>query len=572
MPILVLGLLLFSALGHAQVTQLTASVDRNTMLLDESINLTLLATGSVDRDDADFSAFTKDFRVGRPSFSMSTQIINGNMKRNVSWTVNLQAKQTGRFEIPSIELDGQRSKAFFVNVLAVDTSASSLPRDFYITASVNETQIFLQQQLLYTLKIHLSRDIQRGTLNLPTLDGALIEQIGEDIDYQEIIDGVRYRIIERKYALIPQSSGNFTIRGPIFEGEVLTNSRQSFANFGRTRSITRRAPDININVSPIPQDYSYAWLPSQFVEVNQEWQGDVNKLVVGEPITRTIILTAAGLTKEQLPQVITLYHPDFKVYPEQANLDTIETATALVSQSTFNTAIIPSKSGNYVLPEVRVPWFNVNTGQTEFAVIPAKSVIVSAKANGSQALTQQTAPATANDVIAESESQKALVETGHYPNWLVFALISTNLLTLVSLIIVWSTSQSIVVQTVGNEQGTKQPYTGSEAVLFNQLKNSLEQGETDKTSPLLDAWLAQLFGAQHHSVSLSLLKHGDKGSDTDENDLLRFYNQILANKATQSSDTNPQIDFMAFIKQLQTMRQIILQQKHHSVITALYPK
>jgi hypothetical protein len=576
------ALLLLSCVAQAQVSELTASVDRNPILADESFNLTLLATGSVDRDDVDFSALSNDFRVGRPSFSMSTQIINGSMTRNVSWTLNLQPKQTGRFEIPAFEIDGQASKPFFVEVLPVDSMNTNQPRDFYVSAEVNKSDLYLQQQLLYTLRIHLSRDIQRGNLDLPDLDGALIEQIGEDRDYQDIIDGVRYRIIERKYAIIPQSSGQFTIGGPVFEADVLTNSRQSFANFGRTRSITRRAPDIAIDVKPIPDDYNYTWLPSEFVEVTEEWQGDSDNLVVGDPITRTITITAMGLTKEQLPVVNTPYHPDFKVYPEQPELATAETDTALVSQSTLNTAIIPSKSGTYVLPEVRVPWFNVNTQQTEFALIPAKTVTVSDKPANRQAMQQTDTSLPDNsavDMPLDSQNNTPTLDTGTYqfPDWLVYLLITSNLLTLVLVVVMWASRKTVIVTNAPTKSVTKPSYTGSEAVLFNQLKANLEQGKLEQTGAQLDAWLALLLGAQHHSVSLSLLKHGNKGNadgaSNDENELLDFYNQILAQQSGHStSPDNEGVDFMAFIKALQSMRKSLLKLNHHSVLTGMYPK
>ena len=61
--------------------------------------------------------------------------------------------------------------------------------------------------------------------------------------------------------------------------------------------------DIKLNVKPIPIDYQGQWLPSELLSLHQEWQPSPDEFKVGEPITRTITLTVAGLSEEQLPEI-----------------------------------------------------------------------------------------------------------------------------------------------------------------------------------------------------------------------------------------------------------------------------
>ncbi|MGB3727181.1 MAG: BatD family protein [Glaciecola sp.] len=560
-----IALLVFSNLTFAQLTQLTASVDRNTILVDEAFELTIIANGDASRDDLDLSPLQKDFRVSRPSFSQSTQIINGTMSKNISWTVNLYPLTSGNFTIPSFSIDGINSNSFAVTVLARNAQNNAAPRDYYVDATVNQETVYLQQQLLYTIKIHLSQDIQRGNLGLPELDGALIEQVGEDKDYQEIIDGVRYRIIERNYAIIPQSSGTFTITGPIFEAQVLSSSRQSFANFGRTRTIARRAPDITIDVQAMPSNYNYPWLPSEYVEVNEQWQGDATTLTVGEPVTRTITLTAIGLTKEQLPSLSTPYHPNFKVYPEQPQFSSVEHQNAIVAQGVYNTAVIPSSEGDYVLPEVKVPWFNVKTGTTEFATIPARTITVVPNNNQpSKSVTPETKD-TSDDVANTSrpiESDNMLQQRGFAP-WMVYALLATNVFTLVLAMVLWLSKRAPLnpVQVSANTTSKQL----SEEQHYKALKQYLEQGKTAELSALLDTWLLALRGTNHQSVSQSLSKAVNSSAS---NSALYHYNQVL--KSQYSSD-DANIDFAAFIKSLHEYREHVLNETTPAPLSAMYP-
>lgn len=547
--------------AYSEVTQISASVDKNAVLLDESFQLTVIAAGTAQQDAVDFSALNNDFRVSTPSFSQSTQIINGSMSRTVTWKVNLYPRQTGTFIIPSFTIDRQSSREFSTKVLPVNTASSEQPREFYVTATIDNEVTYLQQQISYRVKIHLSRDIQRGQLSLPELEGAIIEQIGEDEDYQEIIDGVRYRIIERAYALIPQASGSYTVKGPIFEADVSTNSRQSFANFGRTKQIARRAPDLLITVRPIPDTYTYTWLPSELVQITEQWQGTSEPFTVGEPVTRTITLTALGLTKEQLPSIDLPYHPSFKIYPEQPNLATVERNNNLIAQGVFNSAIIPEQAGTFILPEARIPWFNVKTGETEFAILPARSVEVIDKEEDISATPQTPVAPAQQNILDEQQSTESIFSSSGFKafDWIHYVLISTNIFTLIALYVFWLKRHSTATPKTSS---AKPAIEINEGAAFAVVKNLLEQGELEGLSESLDRWLSLLFGAQYYSISASLAAYSDTKA-------LEQYNKILGNSFANKQDS---IDFMQFIKSLEQLRTVSQSNKSQGPLSALYPE
>lgn len=396
--------ILFSTNLSAAVT---ASVDKNPAMADESIVLKIVADSDVQRNAFDPSPLLKDFIVGRTSVSSQTQMLNFKTTRTTIWNTVLIPRKEGMFTIPALSVGNERTQPFSVKILPVSSTNGGNGRDLFITAEVDNNQVYLQQQIKYTVKLHLTQNLQRGSLAAPELENAEVRQIGEDSNYSEIIGGRRYQIIERVFAIIPQKSGRFKIEGPLFQGEIADDSRQSFGFFNRTKSVSRVGPSVDLQVLSIPSGFNDSWLPSEFVDLTEQWQGSSDDYTVGNPITRTITLTAVGLVEEQLPEINSNYPPQVKTYPDQASTATVEKDGTLIAQRVENVAIIPNQAGTLVIPEVIVPWFNTTTKKTEYAKLPARSIEVQPSTSQNQApapiianLDPVLTPDEANPIVA----------------------------------------------------------------------------------------------------------------------------------------------------------------------------
>lgn len=395
---------LMSASALADINSLEATIDKNPVMVDEAIRLTVTADGSADRDAFDSSPLLKDFVVGRTSVSSQTSIVNFDTKRTTVWTTTLFPRKEGIFTIPSLTVENKQTKPIQVEVIPVQAQ-DNVARDYFVTTDIDLKDAYLNQQLLYTVKLFLSSNIERGSLQAPEMQNAEITQLGEDKQYTDIINGRRYQIIERQFAVVPQASGEFTLRGPIFTGEVMApNTNQRFGFFNRTQQVNRVGPDITVNIKPIPQNIDYAWLPSEMVRVDEEWpQGD--NFVAGEPVTRIITLTALGVVEEQLPDIPEFYPPNFKLYPDQSTTATVEKDQNLISQRQSSLAIIPTAPGSFVLPEITIPWFNTLTEKTEYATIPARTITVSpASGQANNGQVPNTSAATSTNTSEQNQS------------------------------------------------------------------------------------------------------------------------------------------------------------------------
>ena len=589
--------LLLSTAAYADVNSLEATIDRNPVMLDEAIRLTVTADGSADRDAFDSSPLLKDFVVGRTSVSSQTSIVNFDTKRTTVWTTTLFPRKEGTFTIPSLTIEGKSTQPIQVKVIPVQEQ-SNVARDYFVTTDIDVKEAYLNQQLLYTVKLFLSSNIERGSLQAPEMQNAEITQLGEDKQYTDIVNGRRYQIIERQFAVVPQASGEFTLRGPIFTGEVMAaNTNQRFGFFNRTQQINRVGPDITVNIKPIPQGIDYPWLPSAMVRVDEEWpQGD--SFVAGEPVTRIVTLTALGVVEEQLPDIPEFYPPNFKLYPDQSNTTTVEKDQSLISQRQTSLAIIPTQPGNFVLPEITIPWFNTLTQQTEYATIPARSITVAPASGANNANTpnrldtpsissasnediQNDIPSTAPQTNASASNENKPLDSASGDvstdestqlNWMVTgALLVLFVIALTGWLVTYRKLKQAQFMGPGltNKTGSAQrPHSYAqwdEKAQFQNLMSVIKAKDTRLLTPALKQWINALTSGK---AQLSQFE----GINASVNELyaLRF----SANKAdanTQSKQVMKALDKLSHEAKLARSEWKQKSEGNNNTLSALYP-
>ncbi|MFT4994374.1 MAG: hypothetical protein ACI965_001401 [Paraglaciecola sp.] len=507
---LLFGLLLsWSCFGHGAITEVTASVDKNPVMMDESFDLTVVANGDADRNAFDPSSLLGDFVVGRTSVSSQTQMLNFNTTRTTTWNTILIPRKQGQFTIPSFDVAGQKTQPISMMIIPVSASKATQGRDLFITTEIDSAEAYVQQQIHYTVKLHLGLDLQRGSLASPSLVNADIRQIGKDAEYNEIIEGRRFRIIERNFAVIPQQSGTFTIDGPLFEGEVVDNTRQSFGFFNRSKAINRIGPAQQITVLPVPTNYTEHWLPSDYVELQEEWQVTGDKFIAGEPLTRTITLTAVGMVEEQLPKIDSEYPDKLKIYPDQANTATVEKDQTLIAQRSQSIAIIPGQEGEYFIPPVSVAWFNIITKKTEYARLPGRTITVLPAASSPQGnrprapappLTPAlslTAPSGSSNITSIQKSSTLWSPS----SWLLLALWLSTLG-----LWAWQLTRQKRVEKSKMPNPSEQQY-------WQVLQKSLSSNDPQQIYAPLSQWLGELCGNAQLALPISQRKLNDPALD-----------------------------------------------------------
>lgn len=399
---------LFSGWPAVVKAEVSASVDRHEITLGESVNLTI-TSDQASRANPDFDMLSAVFEVGESGRSMSTKIINGAVSSETRWTVTLVPKSLGSHIIPPLTVGNEQTRALKITVKKPDPNATARG-DLFIEWSTNKDSAFVQEEIILTVKLFYAVGLSNASLTDPKATGLIVYPINKAIQYTTRRNGSDYQVLERKYALFAEQSGQLDIPPIVFQGEVMDNQSQNqWGLFRQGRPVRISSSMLSLEIKQIPAAFVHKpWLPATTFKVEQNWpQNQVYR--VGEPITRQIDITAQGLAETQLPDIEVKDVVGARLYQEKSDTITRNNGNHLVSSKTITQAVIPSEAGSLQIPGFDIEWFNTETGEAETTRLPAITLDIKPAAGGQQ---QTTLPKAANfDEPEKNPSQVPVAET-----------------------------------------------------------------------------------------------------------------------------------------------------------------
>ena len=370
-----------------QAAVIKAVPDRDPVRMDETFNLVFSSEESVD-DDPDFAPLAEDFEILGQNKGSQVSIVNGKISKKQQWTLSLSPKRAGPIPIPSIAFGSDRSQAGSVTVLGAGSANPSLPgtaandEEIKIEVEATPKHPYVQAQVIYTVRVLLRVNLVGADLSEPVAQDALIERLSDDHRYGTTRNGRDYTVIERQFAVFPQKSGLLRLEPVKLTAQVEVGGRSFFAR--PTRAMQVKSDAIDLQVKPIPAEFTGKhWLPATDLKLEGSWSQNPPKARAGEPLTRTLSLSAIGATVGVLPELGAELQldPSIKQYPDQPVLNEEKLPVVGVSSTRQEkTALIPSKPGTFTLPAVEVPWWNVKTDRMQIARIPESALTVEAAA------------------------------------------------------------------------------------------------------------------------------------------------------------------------------------------------
>ncbi|MBI3775581.1 MAG: protein BatD [Gammaproteobacteria bacterium] len=383
--------------------EVSAQVDRNVITQNETVELTLELS---DQDGTpDLAPLEDDFTVLNNARSNRISIVNGRVDTRNEWVLTLAPKRSGELHIPALAVGDKHTDPIVVKVIA--GKAATARNDVILESSVDVRSVDVQAQLIYTLRLLHGVDLKEGALSVPDLPNAIVERLGEDSTSEVQRGGRRYRVVERKYAIFPQKSGPFKIPPAEFNGKTVARGSSPFDSFfnrrfgadpfdqvfGSGQVVRARSDEIVVNVSAQPKETLGSWwLPAKNIKRSDEWAPNPPQFRVGEPVTRTLVLEADGLTAQQLPDIGQADIAGVKLYPDQPAKETTAHATGVTAKKTLKIALIATRPGKLQLPPVEVSWWDTRLRSRQVATLPERVIDVSPAADATGA----NAPAVAS--------------------------------------------------------------------------------------------------------------------------------------------------------------------------------
>lgn len=342
--------------------------------------MTLTAEGTQDVPNIEFPRIEDvDVEFRGPSTRIS--IVNGRYASSKSFTYSLFPRKIGQFTIPSISVE-IAGKIHTSDPIPIDVVASAMPQGtagpgqgsvsnieekIFLVLKVSKKEVYLNEKLPIKIMIFIT-GLEVSEIRFPEFDqiGLEVEKFGQPSQYQQVINGIRYHIVEfdtniyltraGEVALgpatvdcniiIPSSSGR-SYRGR--QGLLDDDFFDSFFDRSEKRPFHVTSGQETLRVLELPQEGR----PEDFSGAVGQFSFDISvspvEVRVGDPITVKMNLSGdGGLKGVEPPAFKKLEH--FKVYDPQVKEEDGIKRTEQV--------IIPESSAVQQVPAVSFSYFD----------------------------------------------------------------------------------------------------------------------------------------------------------------------------------------------------------------------
>ncbi|GAD64677.1 BatD family protein [Aquipseudomonas alcaligenes] len=455
----------------------SATVDRARLNEGETFDLILESEDVTQFGMPDLTPLRDQFEVVSTRQENRLSTFAGQARSSTRWIVTLLPRQSGYVVVPPLKLGDAQSQPITLQVLKNDPNSGGKLAPIFIDASLDRESVYVQAQAVLTLRIYHSVSLYDDSSLTPlSIPDARVEQLGDPRTFETDINGVRHGVIELRYAIFPQQSGELSIPAQVFSATPVERSNgYEFNPFGpRPGRPTRvKSPEIPLEVKPRPASWpaDVPWLPARALTLSEAWNPEPKAVTVGDSLTRSLMLRAEGLSSAQLPPLPIQDSAGLRRYPDQPQQRNEVNDKGLIGSREESEALVPSQSGRITLPEVQVLWWNTELDRLESASLPARTLKVASNPS-----LEVEAP-VGGQAVARDAAQVLL-----WPWQLACALLA--LTTVLGFGLWWHARRQPAI--LPTAQTGPSPRT-----LLDDLKRACLANDPQATRQALDAWARQ---------------------------------------------------------------------------------
>jgi hypothetical protein len=437
----------------------------------------------------DMSALETDFEVRDTRQLNSLTTLEGNVHATTRWLITLMPRHSGSIEIPSLKLGEMTSQPIALQVVEVEPAVQGQEQKLdpvFMEASLDQDTVYVQAQVLLTVRIYhsvsLFDDSNLTPLQIPDVR---IEKLGDTRTYEKQINGIRHGVIEMRYALYPQQSGDLVIPAQEFSATLVQDTTDATAAAaaaispgainnapkpGRLMRVTSLPMTLKVKPQPAHYPANTPWLPARSISLSESWSPDPAHSQIGDSLTRTLQLKAEGLSSAQLPPLPATDVSALRRYPDQPQLGNQVGERGLTGVREEREALVPNRPGAIDIPAVDLVWWNTQEDHLEHSALPARTLQVS------------TNPALAVDMPVSDNGAVTVIGPPVWPWQLSTVLLSFT--TLLGFGLWWRARWQPALTRVA--QAGPSPRT-----VLDDLKRASLANDPQATRQALDAWARQ---------------------------------------------------------------------------------
>lgn len=428
----------------------SARISQETLTLGDSIDLTLsIADGG--NVSAPREIQVPGLTIQFSGQSQSTQIQNSQISSSQELTYTVEARQTGSFTIPPIEVraDGQviRSRPLSLTVQAADPSATRKKEELlFAEITLPNATAYVGEMIPAELRLFVDTRVNWQAEQMPNLagEGFTKQKMPEPTRDRIRRDGKDYHVIAFRTAITPSRAGKLTI-GPS-EIQIQAQLPQERRNSQRSpldsffgdsffsnqpvKRVTVKAPPVELNVKPLPTEGRPKDFSGAVGSFRLSAEGSPKKIKIGDPLTMKLIVSGkSNFDRVNAPALHDT--KGWRAYPPSVDFrpdDDLSTS----GSKTFELALIP-ESKHAHMPVFDFSYFDPRLGKyvtlssnpfpLEVTGTPIQEPIASTPATVISPASQPSEPNDILGIVHEPGVVRALPHTFPSEPWVFIAQI-----------------------------------------------------------------------------------------------------------------------------------------------------
>jgi hypothetical protein len=244
--------------------------------------------------------------------------------------------------------------------------ASAAPPPLYIEAEFNPPQTYVGAEVKLRLRILRAPSLPYGVLRPPHFgDEAEVTSFGRTRAYEETRLGATYEVREQSYLVVPRRAGKLVLPRPEVIGPL------SKAN---TLARVPRARPRALEVHPPRSAPGEPWLPARRVTLEESWSHDPAALAAGQPVTRTLVVRAEGISGNRLPSLRMAGQANLSVHDDRGWFSSENLDAGMAGQRAQRFILIAQDEGEIELPALSLAWWDTGADLPAVATLPARTL------------------------------------------------------------------------------------------------------------------------------------------------------------------------------------------------------
>jgi hypothetical protein len=333
--------------------------DKTIMALGEPLTIELkVQDGKEALSNVSLDKLKQSFNVYSISSGVQTQTYKGRRINNETMTLILYSLHAGNVVLPALRYMGKLSAAQKIKV----NDSGSVTSSVMFKVAVDTPQMFVRYASTLTLDIYDEGNLQWMAPRELLVAGAHQNKLA-DSQFEALVNGKRYTVHRYAWSLMPLRAGKLKIEFPLLDALKLGNR------------LRYPVTPLELNILPVPA-YLPVHLPIGRLQVTADALPE--EIALNRPVNWQLKIQGRGLSEEGLQKLIVLpaASKSLKFYPLIIGKSVDDRPLSAAQTLLVTLPFVALQSGQLTLPELSLPYYDIERARIESVVVNAPEVKV----------------------------------------------------------------------------------------------------------------------------------------------------------------------------------------------------